>query len=217
MYMARKRNVGADNAEKISRGMASILGLSEEERLRLKAEIMGHPGELVRSYLGDARKAASLLGIKEQVAAEVLDEGRPVTRRSGLWALKRLREIGAPGYVVGSVERRLAPPPEPRRGLVTYTERGPARAEKKRAARKGLEHNRPRTHAAIRDGGLKIAEVYTRAGVGKETLRKALYGDGVGRRSARAIAAVLWEAAGLSEAEAGAVEGELMRSPEGAS
>jgi len=45
VYMARKRNVGADNAEKISRGVASILGLSEEERLRLKAETMGHPGE----------------------------------------------------------------------------------------------------------------------------------------------------------------------------
>ena len=33
IYMARKRNVGADNARKISRGMASILGLSERERL----------------------------------------------------------------------------------------------------------------------------------------------------------------------------------------
>jgi hypothetical protein len=100
---------------------------------------------------------------------------------------------------------------------VTYTERGPARVERKRATREGLEHNRPKTHAAIRDGGLKIVEVYTRAGVGKETLRKALYGGGVGRRSARAIAAALREAAGLSEAEARGVEGELLRSPKGAS
>src|SRR5215207_676495 len=53
IHMARKRNVGADNAEKISRGMAMILGLSYEERLRLKAEIMGHPENIVRAYLGD--------------------------------------------------------------------------------------------------------------------------------------------------------------------
>ena len=217
IYMARKRNVGADNAEKISRGVAGILGLSEEDRLRLKAEIMGYPGNLVRAYLGDSRKAARLLGIKEQIAAEVLDEGRSVTRRSGLWALKRLREIEAPRYVVESVERRLAPLPEPRPGIVTYTERGPARVEKKRAARESLEHNRPRTHAAIRDSGLKITEVYTRAGIGKETLRKALYGSGVGRRSARAVAAVMREAADLSDAEAKGVEDELMRPPTGAS
>jgi DnaJ-domain-containing protein 1 len=39
-YMARKRNVGANNAEKISRRVALILGLSEQEKLELKAEIM---------------------------------------------------------------------------------------------------------------------------------------------------------------------------------
>jgi hypothetical protein len=40
IYMARKRNVGANNAEKISRRVALILGLSEQEKLELKAEIM---------------------------------------------------------------------------------------------------------------------------------------------------------------------------------
>lgn len=43
IYMARTRNVGADNAEMISRGMVGVLGLSETERLELKAEIMGPP------------------------------------------------------------------------------------------------------------------------------------------------------------------------------
>ena len=74
IYMARKRNVGADNAEKISCGIAGILGLLEEERLELKAEIMGRPGEPVRAWFGDPEKAARLLGIPRAVAEEVLDE-----------------------------------------------------------------------------------------------------------------------------------------------
>ena len=46
IYMARTHNVGADNAQKISRTVALILGLSERDRLELKAEIMGVPGSL---------------------------------------------------------------------------------------------------------------------------------------------------------------------------
>ena len=42
--MARTRNVGLDNAEKITRRMARMLGLSESEPLELKAEIMDYPG-----------------------------------------------------------------------------------------------------------------------------------------------------------------------------
>jgi hypothetical protein len=44
IYMARTRNVGPGNAEKISRGMAAILGLPELDRLHPKAENMGYPG-----------------------------------------------------------------------------------------------------------------------------------------------------------------------------
>jgi hypothetical protein len=62
VYMARTRNVGADNAEKIARCVPMILGLSEEERLHLKAEIMGHPEELVRAYLGDSPSATGWTG-----------------------------------------------------------------------------------------------------------------------------------------------------------
>ncbi len=213
VYMARKRNVGADNAEKISWGVAGILGIPEEERLRLKAEIMGHPGELVRAYFGDARRAGHLLGVDERAAAEILDEERSVTHTSGKWALKRLRELGAPGYVIGSVDRRLMPPPEPRRGLVTYTEHGAGLVERRRETREGLERTKPKIHEAIRDSGLKLTEIYGRAGVGKETLRRALYGDCVGQRSARSIAAVLREACGLSDADAEAVEEELKKAP----
>jgi hypothetical protein len=39
IYIARTRNVGADNARKIARGMGSMLGLSDRERPGLAAEI----------------------------------------------------------------------------------------------------------------------------------------------------------------------------------
>ncbi len=125
VYMARKRNVGADNAEKISRGVASILGLSEEERLRLKAETMGHPGELVRAYLGDSRKTARLLDVPESTATEILDEERSITHKSGIRALGKLKKMGAPAFVIESVDLRLMPPPEPRRGFIAHDLHGP--------------------------------------------------------------------------------------------
>ena len=62
VYMARTRNVGADNARKIARGMANILGLSDRELLELLAEIMGHPGNTVRGRRGNPTRAARLPG-----------------------------------------------------------------------------------------------------------------------------------------------------------
>lgn len=100
IYMARKRNVGADNAEKISRRVASILGLSQRERLELKAEIMGHPGELVRAYFGTPKDAARLLDVPKTVASEILDQRKAITHKSGKRALVKLREISAPAFVV---------------------------------------------------------------------------------------------------------------------
>ena len=213
IYMARKRNVGADNAEKISRGVAGILGLSEEDRLRLKAEIMGCLGEPLRAWFGDPEKAARLLGIPRAVAEEVLDEEKSVTHGSGARALKGLREMDAPLFVVGSVERRLMPPPEPRRGLVTHDLHGPEMVEQRKRTRASLEHGKPRTHEAIRASGLALKEIREMAGVGKETLRRGLYGGNLSLRSARAIAGSLREACGLSVADTAAVENELRESP----
>jgi len=212
VYMARTRNVGADNAEKISRGVASVLSLSETERLELKAEIMGHPGDLLRAYLGGPRKASRLLNIPESTASEVLDEEKSVTHKSGARALKRLRELGAPGFVVESVERRLMPPPAPRRGLVTHDLHGPEMAEQRKKTRGSLRRGKPKTHEAVQRSGLTLKALRERAGVGKETVRRALYGDGVSLRSARAIAAVLGR--GLSADEVRALEGELREPPQ---
>ncbi len=213
VYMARARNVGADNAEKISQGMAGILGLPETERLKLKAEIMGLPGELVRAWFGDPKKAARLLDVPWPVAEEVLDEEKSVSHKSGMRALERLREMDAPAFVVESVERRLMPPPEPRRGLITHHLHGPEMAEQRRRTRESLRHGKPKTHEVIRASGLTLKEIRERAGIGKETLRRALYGGNLSLRSARAIAGVLREACGLSVAAASAIEKELREPP----
>jgi hypothetical protein len=159
IYMARTRNVGANNAEKISRGMAAILGLSQEERLRLKAEIMGYPGDLMRAYFGSPMNAARLLDVPEYTASEILNEEKSVTHKSGTWALKKLREMGAPSYVIESVDRRLMPPPEPRRGLITHDLHGPALGERYKKTKASLEHSKPKTYAALQKSGLMLKEV----------------------------------------------------------
>jgi hypothetical protein len=213
VYMARTRNVGADNAEKIVRGMTMILGLSEAERLELKAEIMGHPGEIVRAYLGDSKKAARLLNIPEPTAREILDPGKSITHKSGTWALDKLREMGAPAFVIESVDRRLMPPPEPRRGRIAHDLHGPELGRRYVRTKASLATGKPTTHQAIQRSGLLLKEIRARAGVGKETMRRALYRERLSARSARAIAGVLGEAAALSEDDIAAVEKELREPP----
>jgi transcriptional regulator with XRE-family HTH domain len=213
IYMARNRNVGFDNAEKISRSVANILRLSERDRLELKAEIMGHPGDLLRARLGGPTRVSRLLDIPEPTAREILDSEKAITHKSGNRALEKLRELGAPSFVIESIDRRLLPSPEPRRSLVTYTESGEDLVRARREAKERLAENKPTTDQALRRSGLQRKELQKLAGVGKETMRKALY-KRVGRRSARNIAQALGEAAELTESEIEAVEGELQTAPE---
>ena len=213
IYMARKRNVGADNAEKISRGMATILRLSEEARLLLKAEIIGHPGNLVRAWFGDVSRAARLLDVPVRTAEEILDPEKSITYKSGVRALEKLREMNAPSFVVESVERRLMPPAEPRRGLITHDLHGPELGRRYVETKESLRHGKPKTHRAISESGLMLKEIRRRAGVGKETMRKALYKH-VGGRSARSIAEIVGEVSGLSESEMAAIEEELKEPPQ---
>jgi transcriptional regulator with XRE-family HTH domain len=63
----------------------------------------------------------------------------------------------------------------------------------------------------LRQSGLKLREVGESAGVGKETIRRALYGRGVSVRTARALAGVI--GAGLSEEKIHALEGKLCNAP----
>lgn len=211
MYMARERNVGAKNAEKIASGIAGRLGLSMEERLALKAEIMGHPGNLVRACLGDGREAARKLGEGEAVGGRVVGGGE-IPHAPGLRVLQRLEGMGAPSFVVEDVRARVAPEPV-RVGRVTHRQSG-LEARNRRA--QGLFYFRnfkPLTHEALRKAGLPKVELRRRAGIGKETLRQAMY-ENCGPSSAAKIADVLGYELGLSEEERGALREELVREPQ---
>jgi hypothetical protein len=48
--------------------VANILGLFERERLKVAVEIMGHPGDLVRTWFGGLANAVRLLGVYEALA-----------------------------------------------------------------------------------------------------------------------------------------------------
>jgi hypothetical protein len=69
---------------------------------------MGRPGEFVRAWFGNPTTAAHLLDLPRRVAAEIVDEEKSIAHRSGLWALEKLRKIGAPEIVIESVEMRLS-------------------------------------------------------------------------------------------------------------
>lgn len=211
MYMARTRNVGADNAEKISSTVARILGLSLKERLELKAEIMGHPGNLARAYFGEVEEAARILDVPHPTASEVCDEEKSITHASGTRALQRLRELGAPPYIMDSVDRRLMPAPEPRRGVIAHTLHGPEYSARRQATKQSLATFKPRTARAIRASGLQRKQICQRAGVGKETLRRALY-DKCAGPTADKISSVL-ASEGASPAEREAIRLELVSPP----
>jgi hypothetical protein len=213
IYMARRRNVGADNAEKISRGMANILSLSAEERLRLKAEIMGHPNNLVRAWLGDSKDAAKKLGEEDPIGVLVVNPEKTLAHRSGLRVVKKLEEMSAPREVIEDVRARVRPEVKRPPGRVTNTQRGLEARNKRAAALFNLRLFKPKTAEALERSGLSRKEVYERAEVGRETLRQALY-EAAASRSAQKIARVLVEELGLSEEERGIIQQELMMPPQ---
>jgi len=213
IYMARKRNVGSDNARKIARGVANILGLSERERLELAAEIMGHPGDVVRAYLGSQADAVRILEVPEHTASELVSEEKSITHQSGTRALTRLRQMGAPDPVIESVDRRLMPPPERPRGIITHKLHGPEMAEQRKRTKEGLRYGKPKTYEALQRSGFAPKDIRRRTGVGRETVRKALY-KRCGRHVAESVSEVLGDALGLSDEEREAIREELMRSPQ---
>ena len=213
IHMARTRNVGSDNAEKISRGVANILGLSEKDRLLLKAEIIGYPGNLLRAWLGNSTDVSRLLDVPERTADEILKPEKSITHKSGSRALKKLRELEAPNFVIESVDRRLLPPPNPRRGVIIHDLHGPELSARLRSTRRELATIKPLTHEAIQASGLTKKQIYKRAGIGKETMRQALY-TRCGKRSAEAISSVLANAVGLSREAKEAIRTELSEFPQ---
>ena len=212
IYMARTRNVGTDNAEKISRGVASILGLPENARLRLKAEIMGHPENLVRAYLGDGHTAAKSLYMDPTTGAAVVHPTKALGHSPGNRALRGLEEMGAPEAVVEAVRARVKPY-KTTPGRRTHNQSG---LEMKKRRAESLLYFRlfkPKTAEAFEKSRLSKKRLYIRAGVSRETLRKAMY-ERVGFYSAREIAHALKDVVGLSESDLKIVEEELRTSPQ---
>jgi hypothetical protein len=110
----------------------------------------------------------------------------------------RLSE-GAPFVAEGKGQNVVVKAERPR-CPITHDLHGPQMTKQRKKTRDNLEHGKPKTYHALKRNGLALNEVRERAGVGKETVRRAIYGGGVSPRSARAIAAVLGK--GLSEDEA---------------
>ena len=105
------------------------------------------------------------------------------------------------------------PPPVRPRGVITYRRSGLAVRNDRAAALFNLRLFKPRTHEAISRARLTRKQIYERAGIGKETLRKALYGRG-GKGPAEKIARVLGEELGLPEEDREAIREELTRAPQ---
>lgn len=208
VYMARNRHVGSRNAARIAAAVARLMPLSADEELALKAEIMGHPEDLVRAYLGSGKEAAETLGEEPSIGIALVG-GEEISNKAGRRVLAALEAMRAPQEVVSRVRAQVKPPPSPP-GKITYTTGGrPSKAEE----RQRLREAKPRTAAAVEASGLSRREIYERAGVGKETLREAFYAR-CGERSSSSIARALAGEAGLTNSERQTLVAELQTAPE---
>jgi len=206
-----KISLGHVNARKIARYIASRLDLSEREELELRAELIGTPGNVVRAYLGTRTQATDLLSIDPDNAGRILEPEGRIYHGAGLRAVERLKEMGAPEYVIESVRRRTLPPMGHRMGRGRFPE-AEARQSRRGPRKATLEETKPRLAAALEKSGMGLAELRERTGLGRETIRHALYGRG-GGRSAEAIALVLGEKLGLTEEQMALIAWEVLKPP----
>lgn len=211
VYMARTRHVGADNASKIARAVGRLLSLSYFEELELKAEIMGDPGNIAHAYLGNGKEIAERLG-EEHSIGMALVRGKPLSNKAGQRVVQKLEQMNAPPDVLDAVRGTIKDPPSPP-GRTTYTLRGRELREQRDRSWERLEAAKPHTHQGLTRSGLSRKDLYQRAGIGKETLRQALY-ESCGAKAAVSISEVLADTASLSRAEREAITSELQRDPQ---
>jgi hypothetical protein len=203
-------SLGHHNAQKIARYIASRLDLSDREELELRAELLGTPANLVRAYLGTRTQTMDLLGIDPENAGRVLEPDGRIYHGAGLRAVERLQEMGAPEYVIESVRSRTLPPAGHRMGRGRFLEAEvQARITQKRAE---LARGKPHLDAALKAAGWGAKELGKRAGLGRETVRLAFYGQG-GGRAAEAIALTLGEKLDLSDEQMALIAWEVLRPP----
>ncbi len=212
IYTALKPSgaLGHNNARKIAAYVAARLKLSDREELALRAELLGTPENLVRAYLGTKPQTADLLGIDPENAGRILEPEGRIYHGAGLRAVERLKEMGAPEYIIESVRRRTLPPSGHRMGRGRFPEAEvPARNTRKRAE---LARGKPRLDTALKEARMGAKELGKRAGLGRETIRHAFYGRG-GTKAAEAIALALGEKLNLSEEQMALIAWEVLRPP----
>lgn len=203
-------SLGHGNARKIARYAASRLNLSQREELELRAALLGTPENLVRAYLGTRMETADLLGIDPENAGRVLEPEGRIYRGAGTRAVEKLEEMGAPEYVIESVRERTLPPAGHRMGRGRFPEAEvQTRITQKRAE---LARGKPHLDAALKAAGWGASELGKRAGLGRETVRLAFYGQG-GGKAAETIALTLGERLGLSEEQTALIGWEILRPP----
>jgi len=203
VVMARTRSVGPDNGRKIVHAIGQRLGLSRVDRLLLFAEIRGYPGSLLLAFFGSVGGIERSVGVDTGTAGDIAVPGRPISVHTARRLLDKLREMDAPEAVIEHVRFRIRPRP----GERTHQHTGEVIIRQRKEARENLSQTKPRTAQAIERSGLSRRELYERAGIGRETLRRALYGpDRTGRKTAEKVASALE----LSSEEAEAVRTELL-------
>jgi lambda repressor-like predicted transcriptional regulator/AraC-like DNA-binding protein len=202
---ARYKHLGAENSELLSLCLARELGLSDEERLSLKAEVMGRPGNLVRAYFESIEDTVEAFGVSRHTALEILDPEQEINGNNAAQIIERLGWGDVPAFVAEDISSRIGPPPK---GRLTHRARGLEGRNERARTLWAFSWGKPETARAIRESGLSRKELRERAGIGRETLRKALY-DRCGNKAASAIADVLGEALSLPEEREEAIRREL--------
>jgi len=203
--------LGHHNARKIASYVARRLKLSEREELELRAELLGTPENLTRAYLGTRTQTADLLGIDPENAGRILEPDGRIYHGAGLRAVEKLEEMGAPGYIVSSVQERTLPPVGHRSGRGRFPE-AEVRQSRTGPKKATLMKTKPRLGSALEKSGMGLAELRQRTGLGRETIRYALYGQG-GGKAAEAIALVLGEELDLGEEEMALIAWDVLRLP----
>lgn len=211
VHEARTSSVGPDNAERIASYIARRLALLEEEKLELKAEIMGDPSNLVRAYLGSGLDAARLFGVSSNTGAALVEAGGIVRKRTADIAAETLEGMGAPAKVIEEV-RAKGKTLHGREGHITNTQRGREATDRRGRSMALFSLHKPTTAAAIKDSGLSRREIYEQARISREALRLALH-DRCSRATAEAIAAVLAGELALSDLQKETIVEELTTAP----
>lgn len=142
--------------------------------MRLKAEMMSRPGNLAYASFGSIDQVVEKFGVNRFVAMQILDPQKQVNGNNVDRITEHLERGGVPQPVAQIILSRLGSPPA---GRVTHRKSGAEAGRQRKDAAEALFRTRPETARAIQETGLSRSELARQAGIGRETLRTALYGD----------------------------------------